>query len=519
MKTIKLLSFASAVFLVTSLFFGCTEDFEEVNTNQRTLSELDAAMLGNIFARFQYRGYFINYHQTPQTLFADYYTQYTMNLQNAFPSDRYIQVGGWINGCWTGFYGNVAGNLGVLLEETDPAEYPDRATMWAIAKVWSVAAFERISSYWGPIPYSQINNGEPSVPYDKQEDIYRSFFPTLDEALAILNANQGGNAFGDNDQIYGGDINKWITFGNTLRLRLAMRVSDVDPGLAQQQAEKAVADGVMTTKDDNALFKCTANSIHNMPRMLPWAEFRMSATMESILQGYQDPRMPLMYSPAVTDGEYRGARNGYSIESLGTIPELLPDNLSDYGPRYIPVSQQDVLPYEIMWSPEAFFLRAEGVLKGWNMGGGTAEEYYNSGIEASFEYWTDWGLDMGTLAAYQQSANVPVATWDAPNPISTVPVKFDASDDAIALEQIHIQKWLGLWPDGWEAYADQRRSELPKRYDIMVSENPNVDVNQIVRRIEFVNSEYEQNAAAVEAAKGLLGGPDNAATRLWWDPN
>ena len=72
MKTIKLLSFASAVFLVTSLFFGCTEDFEEINTNQRTVSELDAAMLGNLYARIQYRGYFINYHQTRQTLFPDY---------------------------------------------------------------------------------------------------------------------------------------------------------------------------------------------------------------------------------------------------------------------------------------------------------------------------------------------------------------------------------------------------------------------------------------------------------------
>jgi len=517
MKTIKLLSFVSAVLLVTSGFFGCTEDFEEINTDERSLTELDASMLGNLFARCQYLGYFINYHQTPQTLFADYYTQYTMNIQNAFPSDRYIQVGGWTNGCWTAFYGNIAGNFNVLLEETDPAEYPDRATMWAIAKIWGVAAFERISSYWGPIPYSQTNNGESSVPYDKQEDLYRGFFPTLDEALAILNANRGGNAFGANDQIYEGDIDKWIIFGNTLRLRLAMRVSDVDAGLAQTQAEKAVADGVMEDKEHNALFQCTANSYHNMPRMLPWAEFRMSATMESILQGYQDPRMPLMYQPAVTDGEYRGARNGYSIESLGTIPELLPDNLSDYGPRYVPVSQQDVLPYEIMWSPEAWFLRAEGALKGWNMGV-SAEDAYNNGIEASFEYWTDWGLDMGTLQPYQQSLNTPVATWDAPTPISDVPVRFDAGNPDVALEQIHIQKWLGLWPDGWEAWADQRRAELPKRYDVMVSENPNVPVNKMPRRIVFVESEYEQNDEAVEAAIGLLGGDDKASTRLWWDP-
>ena len=517
MKTIKLLSFASAVLLATSLFFGCTEDFEEINTDQRALTELDAAMLGNLYGRIQYRGFFINYHQTRQTLFADYYCQYTMNIQNAFPSDRYVLVGGWLNGSWRAFYQDVGGNLGVLLQETDPAEYPDRATMHAVAQIWRVIVYERMAGYWGPIPYFSVNSGEASVPYDREEDIYKSFFTTVDEALAILNANKGGNAFGDNDQVYGGDIDKWITFANTLRLRIAMRISDVEPSLAQSEAEKAVADGVMSSNDDDALFQCTANSIHNMPRMLPWAEFRMTATMESILQGYQDPRMPLMYSATVTDGEYRGARNGYSIEALGTIPELAPDNLSDYGPRYIPVSQQDNLPYEIMWSPEAYFLRAEGALKGWNMGG-TAEEFYNKGIEMSFGYWTAWGLDMGTLAAYQQSTNVPVATWDAPTPVSTVPVKFDATDDAIALEQIHIQKWLGLWPDGFEAYADQRRSELPKRYPIIDSGNPDVGVDEMMRRMEFVSSEYEQNAEAVKAAVGLLGGPDKGSTRLWWDP-
>ena len=254
-----------------------------------------------------------------------------------------------------------------------------------------------------------------------------------------------------------------------------------------------------------------------MPRMLGWAEFRMSATAESILQGYQDPRMPLMYSAAVTDGAYRGARNGYEIADLGGIPELLPDNLSDYGPRYIPVSTQDGLPYEIMWSPEAWFLRAEGAMKGWNMGT-TAEEAYNKGIEASFGYWTAWGLDIGTLADYQQSTNVPVATWDAPDPISTVPVKFDAANADVALEQIAIQKWLGVWPDGWEMWADQRRSDLPKRYDIMSSENPNLTVSMMPRRLPYASSEYEQNADGVAGGVSLLGGPDQANTRLWWDP-
>jgi hypothetical protein len=168
-----------------------------------------------------------------------------------------------------------------------------------------------------------------------------------------------------------------------------------------------------------------------------------------------------------------------------------------------------------MMCPEAWFLRAEGALKGWNMGE-TAENCYNTGIEMSMN---QWGItDPGVISSYQQSMNVPISTHDAPEPVSDIPVRFDASNPDVALEQIHTQKWLGLYPDGWEAWADQRRSELPKRYPIMASENPDVPVDKMMRRVQFVSSEYEQNGPAVDDAINKLGGPDKGSTRLWWDP-
>jgi hypothetical protein len=454
----------------------------------------------------------MDYHQTSQNLFADHYCQYFANTQNAFSSDRYVLVGGWLNGAWNAFYSSVAGNLGELLESTDPAENPGFETLHALAQIWRVIVYERIANYWGPIPYTQVNNGEPSVPYDSEREIYLSFFTTLDNALAILNANQGGNAYGANDQIYGGDIDKWIVFANTLRLRLALRISNVEPGIAQTEAEKAVSAGVMTSNEDDAFFQCTANSIHNMPRMIPWNEFRMSAAMESTLKGYQDPRMEQFFSPAVTDGEYRGLRNGYEVVDLGGIPELQYDNLSRIGPQWIPVDTQNSLPWEIILSPEAYFLRAEGAMKGWNMGG-TAEELYNMGIEMSMRRW---GItDAGAIASYQQSNNVPIPTHDAPTPISTVPVRFDP---AVGMEQIMTQKWLGLYPDGWEAWAEVRRTDFPNMYPRMASENPDVGVNDMMRRVQFVSGEYETNGDAVDQAIQLLGGPDKGNTRLWWNP-
>ncbi len=113
-----------------------------------------------------------------------------------------------------------------------------------IAQIWRVIVYERIANYWGPIPYSQVNNGEPDVPYDSERDIYLSFFNTLDDALGILNHNRGGNAFGANDQIYGGDIDKWITFANTLQA--PDRHEDLLCGTCESpkaEAEKAVLPG------------------------------------------------------------------------------------------------------------------------------------------------------------------------------------------------------------------------------------------------------------------------------------
>ncbi|MBS0000059.1 MAG: SusD/RagB family nutrient-binding outer membrane lipoprotein [Cyclobacteriaceae bacterium] len=497
--------------LMAFLISSCTDDFEEINTNDRVLTELDAATLGNMYGRLQYIGFYMDYHQISQNLFADHYCQYFANTQNAFSSDRYVLVGGWLNGAWNAFYSNIPNNLGEILVATDPAVNPGFETLHALAQIWRVIVYERIANYWGPIPYSQVNNAEPNVPYDSERDIYLSFFKTLDDALAILNANQGGNAFGANDQIYGGDIDKWIIFANTLRLRIAMRISNVEQTIAQTEAEKAVTAGVMTSNDDDAIFQTTANSPHNMPRMVPWNEFRMSAAMESVLKGYEDPRMEEFFSPAVTDGEYRGLRNGYEIVDLAK-PELFYDNLSRLGPRWIPVDVQSTLPWEIMLSPEAYFLRAEGALRGWAMGG-SAEELYNLGIEKSMIYW---GItDPSAIAAYQQSTNVPIATHDAPVPLSTIPVKYDP---AVALEQIMTQKWLGLYPDGWEAWAEVRRTDLPRMYPRMASENPDVAPDEMMRRVQFVSGEYETNSEAVQDALQKLGGPDKGSTRLWWNP-
>jgi hypothetical protein len=278
--------------------------------------------------------------------------------------------------------------------------------------------------------------------------------------------------------------------------------------------------------------------------IMQWNEFRMSASMESVLKGYEDPRMPVYYHPTAKSStanhadptaklEYHGLRNGLTSAQLTDASgKNAHENLSQQGPRWTPASRSGDKPFglyqgvssplstpqNVMCTAEAYFLRAEGVLLGWNMGGGTAQSYYEDGIRNSFK---QWGI-ADDPTAYISSANVPIAPEDFLNspPMTNIPVKFGATL-AIQEEQIATQKWIALFPDGMEGWADYRRSHKLKLYPVVNSDNPLITnpATQWLRRIPFLTSEIQTNGTAVDAAKNLLSGPDNTQTPLWWDKN
>ena len=146
--------------------------------------------------------------------------------------------------------------------------------------------------------------------------------------------------------------------------------------------------------------------------------------------------------------------------------------------------------------------------------GGTAKDLYEQGIALSIEEETGAAAD----PAYISSTATPVEA-DASSPATTdIPVAFDeGGDKERQLEQIITQKWIGLYPDGWEAFAEVRRTGYPKMYPLVAVENANLTENDIFRRMTFVASEYDNNGDATAAAEGLIGGPNNNATRIWWD--
>jgi hypothetical protein len=511
MKNIRKNSFKFCSILAVSstLLFACTKHFDEYNISPTSISVLGAADYGKLFAGAEhsvYRGY-----QTAQSLHADLFAQYFSSTSTNFGQDRYVMNPAHLqSGLWNRAYIEVIPNLDIIIKGTEPTSAEN-----ALAQIWRVFQYHRLTDYWGPIPYSSAGTDAITYPYDPQDKIYDDMLKRLAVAVSALKQNLTAKPFSAFDAIYRGDVAKWRKFANSLRLRLAMRISDVDPARAKAEAEAAVADGVMATVSDDALLTTSAvgldyNAFNNISG---YNEFRMSATMESYLKGFNDPRMQQYFRPSLGTGTYEGIRNGLTTTQMA-IPQNSYNNNSNVSLKYDPVNRS-TNPQDVMHAAESYFYRAEGALKGWNMGG-TAQSLYEQGITTSFN---QWGItNGGQITAYINGVTPPAAPGDYFNspPVSNIPVLW-GSTDAIRKEQINTQLWLAVYPDGHEAWANQRRSDYPKLYPIINSDNPDQPLGTFIKRVTFTTAERTTNAEAVAAAEALLAGGDKTSTALWWD--
>jgi hypothetical protein len=515
---------------VGTLLASCTKKFDELNKDRNAIATIGAAELPFLFAQAEKSSVpSIWTYQVAQNLFADQYAQYFACTATYFPSDRNVIRMDWVGAAFNPTYTDMVPQLQSIFKAAAPTS-PE----YALADILWVTGFHKVTDYWGPIPYFKAGEPGSSVAYDPQDKIYDDFFKRLTSAVTTLKANPNAVPYGSYDLIYAGNVSKWIKYANTLRLRLAMRISKVDPARAKTEAEAAYAAGVMTASpDDDALIqKSTKGSDNNgLSIMSDWNEFRMSAAMESVMTGYQDPRISVYWLPdgATKDnpagnGKYDGLRNGLTSTQLTQAANAATAN-AKVGKRWSSADFAGIgdhlsTPQNVMCAAEAYFLRAEGALLGWNMGG-TAKDLYEGGIANSMK---QWGItNAAAIASYTASANVPIAPLDFLNSpaVSDAPIKF-AADVATQKKQIGIQKWLALFPDGHEAWADYRRGRNFILYPVANSDNADITntATQYIRRIPFLLSEFANNKAGTEAAIPLLGaGGDKVTTPLWWDKN
>lgn len=523
MKNIKSLLIKLVAFTaLPPLFWQCTSDFTEINTNEKELStaaiEQNPALLGQVFAQAEYGSMFLDpyYFQYAQNWCADLYVQYFALTTPDSEADRYDFTDSWSGEAWLSFYSDCAPHIKAV---EDIALENGNMVGHAMAKILKVLAYSRMTDHYGPIIYSEFGNGELVVNFNSQEDIYNDFFFQLDDAVDILKANSGSQMFSADDRMFGGSSDRWLKFANSLRLRLAMHIRYADPAKAKAEAEKAITDGVFTSSSEDAFI--SVDDINRSPyaTITAWGEFRMSAAMESTLKGYEDPRIPTYFEEAVSgdgDGDglpYEGLRNGQSQSALTSPPN---DEYSNMSLPYLPLEEGGTNGnYEVMSAAEVYFLRAEGALQGWAMGG-TPKEMYEEGIRASLSTKSD--ADETFINNYITSTKTPVPYEPGAPALTDIPVAFGADPDT-QLEQIMTQKWIAIYPNGWEAWADLRRTGYPKMYDLLFSDNPDVGTSEIMRRIKYPDLEADTNPEGLQGALALpeMQGGNKNSTKVWWD--
>ena len=408
---------------------------------------------------------------------------------------------------------------------TTVAEQMGQPAVAALATIVKVEAMHRVTDMYGPIPYTGFGSGTLGAAYDRQQEVYQRFFAELDSAIEVLTplAEAGGTLLPDYDNVYEGNVLRWVKFANTLRLRLAMRVAYADPALAQRQAEKSAAcsAGFIETAADRAqLLHGRLTYFHpnyDMAYNFNAGEVRMGATMDCYMNGYEDPRRDVYFLPAASDNKYHGVRLG--VHNM---------NPTRYAGVYVSNLNIDRTTTPIVWmtAAEGFFLRAEAALRGWNMGG-SARDFYEAGIRASFSENGVGGEDAYIGNATAQPTRYVDRTSGGNNAAapSTITIAWDdEADFETSLERIITQKWIAMYPDGCEGWAEFRRTGYPRLLPVVNNDSQGlIDTHLQVRRCPFPVQEYNTNQAAVQAAIQLLdaeaidGGQDNGGTRLWWD--
>ncbi|WP_321518613.1 RagB/SusD family nutrient uptake outer membrane protein [uncultured Bacteroides sp.] len=512
---------------------ACTDSFEKCNTNQHEATEEmmshDNLKTGAFFSQLQRNVVLFKdgtnddgSYQVSQGLSSDLYSGYiapTGTWYSGVHNGSYYFITNWIEKTFTSGFSGAMPAWQSIVEIANKQGLPEVS---ALATVVKVEAMHRVADAYGPIPYCNYGSGSLQNSYDGLDDVYKKFFNELDSAIDILTSFVKGNPsatiLSKYDLIYSGNATKWVKFANTLRLRLAMRIVYANPELAKVEAEKSIANsiGVITEADDKAALQHSTNLVYHHPLHeiaynFNAGEARMSASMDTYMNGYNDPRLPAYFKVAVAGG-YHGVRLGISTSVWA---KYVGDKISNLN--------VDESTTKIVWitAAESYFLRAEGALRGWTMGG-SAKDLYEKGISVSFE--ENGVKNASTYIA--DATSVPIAFTDnaeGSNLNATAPSDITIAWDVNAsfeknLERIITQKWIAIYPDGPEGWAEFRRTGYPKLLPV-VTNNSNGTINSTiqVRRIPYPQSEYNNNSTGVQVGITKLGGQDNGGTKLWWD--
>jgi hypothetical protein len=466
------------------MFFACNDRLEDLNTPRKNAA---VAPFETLFASGT-RSLFdmmvsSDVNDNNFRLYAQYWAQTT------YPDEsQYNMVGRQLpDNIWQNGYRDVLKDLDEakkILNDTWQIRVmseEDRQTQEGIVEALEVYTWSVMADLWGALPYTEaldINNLNPK--YDLSQDVYSSIIETLDGANAKM-ASGGAGFSADQDMVYHGDVAQWVKFANSLKVRLAVTISDVDAPKATTMINEALAGGVFESNDDNATIAYLSESPNTNPLWLDLvasgrADYVVANTIVDKMLELDDPRLTVFADP-MEDGTYVGGIYGTSntyaqnshIGALFHEPDL-EGVLLDYA--------------------EVNFLLAEAAAKGLAITGLTAEEYYNQAITASFEYWGVEGAE-DYLAQPEVAYATAAGDWK---------------------QKIGIQEWIAYFNRGFEGWNVWRRLDFD---GFNVPEG--LTEADIPRRLIFPIKEATLNQGSLDDAIEMIGGSDDVQTKVFWD--
>jgi len=376
-------------------------------------------------------------------------------------------------------------NLETVLSATLDANEGPIANQIAVAKILKAFIFWHITDRWGDLPYSQaLKKQDNFTPvYDKQQAIYNSLFTLLDEANAAIVT---GNI--KNDILYNGDVTKWKKFGNTIHMLMALRLSKIDPVKGAAEFTKAVTNGIMVANTDNFAYPHLADPVnenywYNSFTRLGRNWFAVSKPIVDYMLPVNDPRLPV-FANKNTAGNYVGL--DYGLPGSTTVV------INNYSLLGSGLRLQNSPVYLVTYA-QALFAKAEAAKLGWIAGGDAeAKTNYDLAIDQSIRQWT--GSNTG-VATYMTQTGIPY-------------------NSATAIQQIATQRWVHLFLNGYEGWAEWRRTGYP----VLVAA-PGANGDKIPRREGYPAQELANNTVNYNAAIAAFpyGGTDGLNARVWWD--
>lgn len=508
------------------LFYACNDqDFQNLDLNPQVVNEIDLNfMFTPIPLQLASGSRNVLLNRFSNFIFCSMAIQQLASTQS-YPGDKYLDHPRVPETLFDVSYETLR-NISEILRQTGPGGYDEgnKNNLRQVTRILRVFLFQRLTDHYGNIPYFEAAQAFAETPivfpkYDVQNNIYPDLLRELDEAAAALDVNGLDEGFGAADFVYNGDISKWKKLGYSLMLRIAMRASNVDPGLAETFVSKALAGGIMTSNEDNFVIPhdLGPNTFVNQNGLSKVFEFGngsfLSKTLIENLKGTDpgstaddDPRLMIisggiaeqpapgawiLYPGGDDPLNQKGMPNGFDPDGLEEYEGFPVDEDSTYSkanPKFFQLDE----PYMLLHAAEVAFNLAEAAERG--IGGvSNAKERYESGVKLAMQMYTLY--DPSLVVTDEQVANY----------LTTYP--FGSRDP---LEMIGEQLWVSLFLNWMEAFNAWRRTEYP----VLVPTNypGNVTGGTIPQRIIYPVSEAAGNPNFQEGSTQ----PDSYTTRVWW---